>query len=155
MTEEGRPRTVPGWVAPVFATLAAGTVGWTGYLAATLPRHVLTGHYRLAWVGFDCGLVALLLATAVLAWHGHRRTELAAAATGTMLVVDGWFDIATTPRDGLPGALATAVLVELPLAVLCLWLALHVDRVVERRLRYLARRADRAQDGTRSRPAAD
>jgi HAMP domain-containing protein len=39
----------------------------------------------------------------------------------------------------------SAALVELPLAIICGWIALHVDQVVERRLRRLARRADRLQ----------
>jgi hypothetical protein len=143
VTEGARPLTVPGWVAPLFATLAVITVGWTGYLAASLPHHVQTGHYRLAWVGFDCGLVALLLTTALLAWHGHRWTGLAATATGTVLVVDAWFDVATSPGPDVVGAVVSAVAVELPLAALCLWLALHVDNLVARRLRRLARRAAR------------
>jgi hypothetical protein len=41
----------------------------------------------------------------------------------------------------VPSAILSAVLVELPLAVVCGWIALHADRVIERRLRQLARRA--------------
>jgi hypothetical protein len=138
-------RPVPRWVAPVFGLLAAFTVPWVAYLAATLPGHAVTVHYRLAWVGFDAGLVLALTLTAVQAYNGHRRVALAAAATATMLVVDAWFDVTTTPRGpDLLVSVLLALLVELPLAGLCLWIAWHSDRVVERRLRQLALRARRS-----------
>jgi hypothetical protein len=137
-------RPVPGWIGPVFMVLAFGTIPWTAYLAVTLPEHAETSHYRGAWVGFDLGLIGLLLLTALLAYRGHRHVAMAATATATALVVDAWFDVATAPRNSdLMVALLTALLGELPLAILCLWTALHVDRVVARRLRQLARRVER------------
>ena len=134
----------PGWVAPLFGALAALTVPWAVYLAYTLPGRVVTAHYRGAWVGFDIGLVLLLATTAYQAWRGSRQVAAAATATATMLVVDGWFDVLTTPRGpDLVLSVASAVLVELPLAALCLWIAHNVEKVVNRRLRQLARRAVR------------
>ncbi|WP_199512625.1 hypothetical protein [Nucisporomicrobium flavum] len=137
-------RPVPRWVAPVFAVLGAATVPWTAYLAMSLPARYSAEHYRVAWVGFDLMLVALLLTTALLAWRGSRQVGLLAAATATVLVVDAWFDVTTSRPADVPSAVASAVLLELPLAVVCGWIALHVDQVVERRLRILARRAARA-----------
>ncbi|UQU67759.1 hypothetical protein COUCH_16420 [Couchioplanes caeruleus] len=137
-------RPVPRWVAPVFAALGAATVPWTAYLAVSLPGQASAQHYRVAWVGFDLLLVALLLATALLAWRGSRQVGLLAAATATVLVVDAWFDVTTSGPGEVASAVASAVLLELPLAVVCGWIALHVDQVVERRLRVLARRAGRA-----------
>lgn len=157
MTSVERP--VPRWVAPLFVALAGLAIPWTAYLAATLPRHVVTRHYRGAWVGFDLALMALLLATAYLAYRGNRHVAMAATATATMLAVDAWFDVLTSPgRLALVSAVISALLVELPLAVLCLWIALHVDRVVARRMRRLARRADasaarRADDSAARRPS--
>ncbi|WP_088795855.1 MULTISPECIES: hypothetical protein [unclassified Streptomyces] len=78
-------------------------------------------------MGFDIGLAAVILLTAVLAHRRHRQVNLAAVAVTTMLVVDAWFDVMTTPREeagGILVALATACLIELPLAVLSLWIAL-------------------------------
>jgi hypothetical protein len=145
-----RIRPVPRWIAPLFTILAAVTIPWTVYLAATLPQAVRTRHYRLAWVGFDLGLVVLLLLTAVLAYRGQRHMVMTATATATALVIDAWFDVVTAPtgRD-LATAVATALFGELPLTGLCLWMALQVDRVIARRLQQLARRAER---GTRWRP---
>lgn len=140
-----RIRPAPRWVAPTFGVLAVLTVPWVGWLALTLPRRAVAAHYRAAWVGFDLLLVALLATTAGLAYRGHRQVAMAATATATLLVVDAWFDLTTTPAgpDLLLSA-ALAALVELPLAGICLWIAGHADRMVERRLRRLAVRAELA-----------
>jgi hypothetical protein len=142
-------------VAPVFAVLALVTVPWTIYLSVTLPRHLVTQDYRGAWVGFNLGLIALLVLTAVLAYRGDRRVAAAATATATMLIVDAWFDVFTSPLGrAFGGALASALLIELPLAALCLWLALHSERVLASRVRQLARRAARASARATARGAA-
>lgn len=141
LNEPGRMATSPRWVAPVFAVLGAATVPWTVYLAMTLPAHMSTHHYRLTWVGFDTMLIVVLLATAFLAARGNRLVGLLATITATMLVLDAWFDVNTSNRADRPAAILSAVLVELPLAAICGWIALHVDHVIERRLRRLARRA--------------
>jgi hypothetical protein len=139
-----RIRPVPRWIAPVFALLAVVTIPWTVYLAVTLPEDIRTRNYRIAWVGFDIGLVLLLLLTAILAYRGQRHMVMTATATATALVIDAWFDVVTSPGGSdLMVAVATALFGELPLTGLCVWIALQVDRVVARRLSQLARRADR------------
>ena len=145
LDEPGRPATSPRWVAPVFAVLGAATVPWTVYLAMTLPARASTHHYRLTWVGFDSMLIVVLLATAFLAARGNRFVGLLATITATMLVLDAWFDVNTSNRADRPAAILSAVLIELPLAAICGWIALHVDHVIERRLRRLARRAAKDQ----------
>jgi hypothetical protein len=145
--EPGRPpgRLVPAprWVAPVFTVLGAATLPWTVYLAMTLPTHANTHHYRLTWVGFDIMLVVVLLATAYFAWRGNRLVGLLATITATMLVLDAWFDVNSSNHADRPGAILSAALIELPLAAVCGWIALHVEQVVERRMRRLTRRAAR------------
>jgi hypothetical protein len=143
MAESAPPAPAPRWVAPLFALLGAATVPWTGYLAMTLPAQANAPHYRLAWVGFDALLVVVLLATAYLAWRGNRLVGLLAMVTATMLVVDAWFDVTTSDHADRPAAILSALFIELPLAAVCGWIALHVDQVIERRLRRLARRAAR------------
>jgi hypothetical protein len=138
------PRTAPAWVAPAFAAMAVAIMPWVGYLALTLPKHVLTAHYRLVWVGFDIGLIVVLGMTAYLAWRGRPKVALAATAAATMLVVDAWFDVLTSPRTSdLVVSAILALVAELPLAVLCLWVAWHAERVVLARMRTLARREAR------------
>ncbi|AEV84207.1 hypothetical protein ACWT_3184 [Actinoplanes sp. SE50] len=141
-------RPAPGWVAPVFALLGAATIPWTIYLSVTLPQRMDTGYYRTAWVGFDVMLVLGLLTTAYTAWRGQQRVGLVAMATATLLVVDAWFDLTLSSRAEMLSAVLSAALVELPLAVVCGWIALHVDRLVARRLHRLARRAARLQAET-------
>jgi hypothetical protein len=141
--ESGAPAAAPRWVAPVFAVLGAVTVPWTVYLAMTLPQQTRAQNYRLAWVGFDTMLIVFLLATAYVAWRGNRLVGLFATVTATMLVMDAWFDVTTSNHADRPAAILAATFIELPLAAVCGWLTLHVDHVIERRLRQLARRAAR------------
>jgi hypothetical protein len=138
--------TVPWWVGPSFAVLAVGTVPWVVFLAVTLPRHATFVHYRGVWVGFDLALVGVLATTAVLGWRGRPRVTMAATAAATMLFVDAWFDVLTTPRrSGLWVSVVLAVAVEIPLALICLWIALHASQVMEARAAMLARRVARAE----------
>jgi hypothetical protein len=142
-----RVRTVPWWVGPAFAVLALATVPWVVFLAVTLPRHATFAHYRGVWVGFDTGLVVVLGLTGWLAWRARPSVALAATAAATMLLVDAWFDVMTTPRgQGLLVSVALAVLVELPLAGICLWIAGHAEQVIESRAVMLDRRARRAEE---------
>lgn len=137
---------VPRWIGAVFAAMAALLVGWTVYLAVALPSFHVTGHYDAAWVGFDTALVVAMSATGWYVWRGRTRVELPAAITGTLLLVDGWFDVLTSYGDEeLWVALASAFLLELPLAVLCFWIAVHAERVRTYRLDLLRARAGRHQ----------
>ena len=139
--EATKVRTVPWWVGPAFAVLAVGTIPWVVFLAVTLPRHATFHHYRGVWVGFDLGLVAVLATTAVLAWRGRPQVTMAATATATMLFVDAWFDVLTTPRGSdLVVSVVLAGAVELPLAMICLWIALRASQVTEGRAIVLAPR---------------
>ncbi|GAA2881281.1 hypothetical protein Acy02nite_16950 [Actinoplanes cyaneus] len=145
-------RPAPAWVAPVLALLGVATIPWTVYLSLTLPQRMEIGNYRTAWVGFDVLLVLGLLATAYTAWRGRQRVGLFAASTATLLVVDAWFDVTLSNRAGLTTAVVSAAVIEIPLALLCGWIALHADRLAEHRLRRLARQATRlrAVNGSRT-----
>jgi len=129
----GRAVQVVGWV---FVVLAALMVPWTVYLSLTLPRHHFAAHYDLAWGGFDAAMLVSLAATAWSALRLHTTLPPLAAVTGTLLLVDAWFDVVMSPTvDERWVALAMAVLVELPLAAVCLWLSVTGHQIVVRRLR--------------------
>jgi hypothetical protein len=104
-------------------------VPWTLYLTFTLPSRHVTEHYDLAWVGFD---IALLTAFAATAWAAVRRATWLvplAAVTGTMLLCDAWFDIVTSQTGGeIAEAALEAVFGELPLAIICAYVVLDVER---------------------------
>jgi hypothetical protein len=129
-----------GWV---FAALSALLVPWTAYLALSLPSTHRTAHYDLAWAGFDVGLLVALALTGWAAVRTSRWLPPLAGGAAAMLVVDGWFDTVTasTARE-LWVALGMAVVVELPLAGLCAWLAVDGQQLFERRVRWSARRRD-------------
>ncbi|HMD44636.1 MAG TPA: hypothetical protein VKG43_00650 [Acidimicrobiales bacterium] len=114
-------------------------IPWIALLAGTLPRRYIAGNWTAAWVGFD---IALLLGLAVTAWGALRRRQvviLASLMTGTLLVVDAWFDVTTasTNRDRMI-SIATAVLAELPLAALLFYITHRLIRATTRETLELA-----------------
>ena len=119
----------PRWVAPLFGLAALVLLPWVVVLVATLPSAHRAAHWDVAWAGFDIALALLLLAVAGAAWRRSPWFEGAATATATLLFVDAWFDVLTSStRDQFAVAIAEAVLVELPLAGLCLLLAREAER---------------------------
>jgi hypothetical protein len=101
-------------------------------LFATLPGHYVANHWQLAWGGFDLGLGLALAATAVMVARRSPFAEVTATITGTLLCCDAWFDILTArgPADTAQ-AVISAVLIELPLAALCFWMARNLAHAVE------------------------
>ena len=99
-------------------------VPWTVFLALRLPSHHVTPHWSIAWGGFDVALAASAAFTAFALARAPAWVPIAAAITGTLLVCDAWFDVLTARAGGeLVEATLEAALAELPLAVLCFWLA--------------------------------
>ena len=132
------------WVAPVFALCSLALLPWIVVLAVTLPHRAVSHHYDLAWAGYDVGLAAALGATAVTALRRSRLLPVASSAAGALLLADAWFDVVTSAPGGARlESLAMALLVELPLAALCGWLAVHSQDVAEQRLVLLRRRVRR------------
>ena len=121
------------WVVPLFMLSAIVLVPWVVFLARALPATHAAAHWDIAWAGFDFGLALLLLAVAISAWRRSPWLEGAATAAATLLVVDAWFDILTSSTQlELAVAICEAMLVELPLAVLCFLLARDAERVLRR-----------------------
>ncbi|WP_369393310.1 hypothetical protein AB5J72_41500 [Streptomyces sp. CG1] len=116
---------LPRWVGPLYLTLSTILLPWIIYLSHTLPQRQLSGHYRMAWVGFDIFLLGQLARTGAYALRPHWRGRVPphAAASAAMLCVDAWFDTTTSTSSDLPISIALALAVELPLAGLCWWLA--------------------------------
>ena len=150
-TPPGQGRVVVvGWV---FAALALLMVPWTAYLSATLPSSAQSRHYALAWSGFDVGLLLALGLTGVAAVRVSRWLPALAGATAAMLLVDAWFDVVTAPsRPELAVAIVMALVVEVPLAVLCVWLAMGGQHLFERRVALAVWRRTRHVDGVRPTP---
>jgi len=115
---------VPRWAARMYTILAAVIVPWIIYLAIKLPENNLSPHWDAAWVGFDIGLLIMLVMTALLARSRSRMVVMPATVTATMLVVDAWFDSVTArPGNQLYQSVLLAILAELPLAFISFWVA--------------------------------
>jgi hypothetical protein len=134
------------WIPPLLALIALALVPWALWLTTVLPSHEVAEHWDLAWAGFDLLLAAALLATAIAAWRQSPLLEAAAACSGTLLVVDAWFDLLTSGGRDLTYAIALAVVAELPLAALCLFVVLRAETCTRR----LARWRTVSSNGSRS-----
>jgi hypothetical protein len=116
------------------ARLVALAVGgfllpWCALLAVTLPATAQAQHWGMAWTGLDAAEATAALATAVLLRRGDRGASLPAAAGGTLLLIDAWFDVCTSaPGAGHAMALAEACCAEIPLAVAAWWVAIVLTR---------------------------
>ena len=128
MPDEPLRILLPRWVTAVLALVTVLLVPWILYLTFTLPSRHVTFHYDLAWVGFDVGLTAAFAATAWATLRGSQWLVPLAAATGTMLLCDAWFDVITSQTGSeLWEAVAEALVAELPLAAMCAFIVYDAE----------------------------
>ena len=114
------------------------TSAQTRNAGATLPRRYGADHWRVAWGGFDVALALALAATAISVVRRSPFGEIAATVTGTLLVCDAWFDVLTSHgASDVAQAVVEALLIELPLAALCFWIARNFARAMETARPYL------------------
>src|SRR6266513_3701408 len=104
------------WVASLFALAGLALLPWTIWLATSLQPHHETTQWDLAWSGFDTGLALMFLFTSLAAWRRSPWVGACAAATGTLLVTDAWFDVVLESHaDELRNSIMLAVFAELPI----------------------------------------
>ena len=120
------------WIGRLLILAAVLLAPWTILLAFRLPAEHTSQHWDAAWVGFDLALTATVAATAL---GVHRRmlwTHTPAAIAATLLVTDAWFDnlLASGMREHVEAALEAGI-VELPLALICLWIAANTARAID------------------------
>jgi hypothetical protein len=142
-----RPSSLREWVALGYGVVGIGLLPWAFWLSASLPASHHSAHWDLAWSGFDVGLAACFCGTAVAAYRGAIGWAGAlASATGTMLVVDAWFDVVLESHGSELGtALVEALVFELPVAAVCFWVAFRTERLVSRSL-HLASAGERTAE---------
>jgi hypothetical protein len=131
------------WAGPMFALFAVVLLPWIVYVGITLPTRQLSPNYDIAWTGFDIMLFSALGGTAYFALRRSRYLSTAAVASAVLLTADAWFDVMTTPGNERTESVLLCLLVELPLAGLCLWLSHHTMQISERRVVLLRRLASR------------
>jgi hypothetical protein len=117
------------WIVVGYGAVGIGLLPWAFWLSSSLsPVHV-THRWDLAWSGFDIGLALAFCGTAVAAWRRSPWLGAFAAATGTLLCTDAWFDIVLESHaDDLRNAVVLASVAELPAAAICFWIAFRTER---------------------------
>jgi hypothetical protein len=143
--------TIRMWVVAGFGAIGIGLLPWTIWLSSSLSPHHETDRWDLAWSGFDSGLALLFLTTAFAAYQRSPWVGALAAATGTLLVTDAWFDVVLESHaDELRFSILLAIVAELPMAVFCFWIAYRTERflakVVAEAL-HLSASGERATEG--------
>jgi hypothetical protein len=123
----------------VLVIVCLGLIPWIVFLGLTLPHRYIANHWEVAWVGYDAALLCAIATTAWAAWRRRQIVIMALLVTGTMLVVDAWFDILTdsTTRD-LIISVVNAAVGELPLAALAFAVAFRLIRLTTHTARSLA-----------------
>jgi hypothetical protein len=103
---------------------------WTVYLALSLPDQFQARHWSAAWVGFDVLLLASLAAAGLAVWRRLQILIPLSLIAATLLVCDAWFDITLDwgTRE-IWGSVASALLLELPLAFLLFLRARRLLRI--------------------------
>jgi len=142
-----RLRTLRHVVMLVFTVFGLGLLPWTIWLSSSLSAHHVTRRWDLAWSGFDTALAVSFLLTAFAAWRRSPWVGACAAATGTLLVTDAWFDVVLESHaDELRNSIMLAVFAELPIAALCFWIAYRTERFLALVL-HLAAPGERPTEG--------
>ncbi len=114
----------------------AGLAAWIGVLAVTLPRYYRAGDWRGAWVGFDVAEFLAFAATAWAAWRGRQVLIMCLLVLATLLLADAWFDVTLDVRtSGFMFSLLSALLIEIPLAVIAIIGARRLLRLTIGRIR--------------------
>lgn len=111
-------RTAPR-VSTVLTGAGLALVPWMVVLAKTLPQTAEVSNWATAWIGLDMMLAAGLTGTGLLLRRKDTRVVPVAAATAALLLMDAWFDVATSAGSEQTLALLLAFGAELPLAVAC------------------------------------
>jgi hypothetical protein len=120
-------------IAPFFGLAAVVLIPWTLFLTFNLPSRHETADWRTVWGGFDVAEAIALAGVAIAAVRRAPWLELIAAIAGTLLCTDAWFDI-TLEWGGkhMVSSIVEAAVVELPLAVICFWVARDAEKALER-----------------------
>jgi hypothetical protein len=134
----GAGRIIPRWVVAFFLGCAVVLIPWI-VLMFTVPRAVnVPPHWVLVWGGFDCFLVLGFAVTAFRLITRSPRGAVTSAMTGTMLLIDAWFDVLTTHRGGQVVSILMALFAEIPCALICFYVSRRIVSLFEQAKDHLA-----------------
>jgi hypothetical protein len=133
---EMHPQAKPGtsWKWDLLLVLIMGgcvlLAAWIGYLAVSLPAFYRAGSWRGAWVGFDIAELVAFAATGWAAWRRRQILIICLIVLATLLLCDAWFDVVLDARTaGFLSSLLSALLIEVPIAVLAVLVARRLLRL--------------------------
>ena len=117
----------PEWVPLLYGFACLILIPWTIFLAYLLPRKYVSRNWDVAWVGFDIFEIVLFALTAILVVKRSIWTALTSAMLAMVIIIDAWFDILTS-KPGRPQfrSVLEAIIIELPLAIISLYLAIVI-----------------------------
>lgn len=145
--ELGSERLLPRWVVVFFVGGALVLIPWI-VLMFTVPQLVnVSRRWELVWGGFDCFLVLGFAVTAFRLITRSPRGAVTAAMTGTMLLIDAWFDVLTTHRGSQVVSILMAVFAEIPCALICFYVSRRIVALFEQAKDYLAGAGFRVRGG--------
>lgn len=98
---------------------------WTVFLGQDLPGHYTAAHWDVVWVGLDCAEALALLATAWAAWQRRTVLTIFSAVSGTLFLLDAWYDVTTARASDFQTSLLLAVILEVPAAVGLYWVSVR------------------------------
>ena len=134
----GGDRILPRWVVAFFLGGAVVLIPWD-VLMFSVPQVVnVPKHWVLVWGGFDCFLILGFAVTAFRLMTRSPKGAVTAAMTGTMLLIDAWFDVLTTHRGGVWVSILMAVFAEIPCALICFYVSRRIVKLFEQAKDYLA-----------------
>ena len=107
----------------LFASAALVLVPWIGLIVVSLPSHYSARHWGIAWAGFDAGLALTLGLTAYAALRRAPWLDRAAIAAGTCSSPARGSTSSLRGAPVIALAITEALGIELPLALLCIWVA--------------------------------
>jgi hypothetical protein len=123
MAEPAHRRAIRGPLLVFLVGAVVIEIVWTIFLGLHLPRHYVAIHWDMAWVGLDVMEIAMLVLTAWAAWRMRAVFIIFASVTGTLFIVDAWFDVTTARRGDLDQSVWLALITEIPIAVALFWSA--------------------------------
>ena len=94
-----------------------GLTGWVVYLSLSVPTSYSTDGWAVAWVGYDGGMLVTLVLATFSVWRKRASAIIYLTGLCVALVIDAWFDLATSKGGDFTEALLLALLLELPLAI--------------------------------------
>ena len=99
-------------------------VPWLFYMSVALPSTTRAQNWSVMWTGIDAAEAVGLIVTGLFVWRRSRYRAIPAAFTAAVLILDAWVDVITSAAGHATAmAIIMAVAVEIPVATVCLALA--------------------------------